>query len=691
MGTLIEVVHIVARVTTDMTRFNAGMASMEARAKTATAKMSLAGMRMTKYLTLPIAGIAYASVKAATSFQKSMTQIQTQAGAAAADLPKISRALKAMAGKDTTQGPTELANAYYHLQSVMGNTVSVASKLRALKDISHLATIGGSDMESTTSAVAGILRTHLRGAKDTLSIVKTINGIVGSGNMRMPQFVESTGTAVLQVAKLLGMSLKQVGAAEAVFTDENMNANMSMTRLRTSLMMAIHPSQAAQKEMQKLGVSSLSIGSKMRGPNGFGNVLDYLGERYDAFVKKLIANGASQKDALTQANAALFGSFGGSKGASVWATLINQRSVFHSKLGQITQKEKMWNQDLSKSMGTMSAQFEKAWARIQVALIDFGNAVAPIVLGMAKGLAHLANAFSNLPTPVQHFIAAVGVGLAVLGPMLIVISSLIKSFQTIGMLFGAEGAVGLGFGTLLPLAIIAAVGALVYFAMKSKTFRDWLKSWGKEVMGFFKWLGEDVFAPFFKKIYHYFADGGKASRWSTVVIPAMKAVGHTVQVLGKAFVYVVQSISKAFQDMIGWAQKAWHYYSKFAGALEGAGGFVAGLVGAGGGGHTSLPPGKASLLAAMDAAHGHHQMALYQKLRAEYRKKYPHKAYGGPVMGGGGYLVGENGPEVFYPGQNGRIGGGGTSPLVHIAEMHVRHESDAEIVSGKIARRIAIP
>ncbi len=671
---MIEVVHIVARVSTDMTRFNAGMASMEARAKTVTAKMSLAGMRMTKYLTLPILGIGYAGIKTAVSFQSAMTKVQTQAGASAKAIPKITKAIKEMSGKDVIQGPTDLANAYYHLQSVFGKKWSVTEKLQMLKSIAHLAQIGGSSTEDTTSAVAGILRTHLRGAETVQKVVRTINGIVGSGNMRMPEFVESTGTAVLQVAKLLGMSLKQVGAAEAVFTDENMNANMSMTRLRTSLMMAIHPSQAAAKQMQLLGVTSQQIGIKMRGKDGFGKTLDYLSERYDAYVKKLMAGGMSKNAALTRANAALFGSFGGSKGASVWATLVQQHAMFHQKEQQIGEKEKNFNKDLAASNRTMAAKFRAAWSQIQVALIDFGNALAPIALGAAHAIAKIAHAFSSLPTPVQHMIAAVGVGLAALGPMLIMMGSIAASVTRIGALMGGEGAMALGFGSVLPLAVVAGVGALVYFAMKSKWFRMWVKHEFTIVKGFFMWLGKDVIGPFFYKVYRWFTEGGKASRWSTTVIPALKAVAHTFKVLAH------------------WAKEAFTWVGKALRALPNIGSRFGGYLFDQSGMGDVKPYNKHDqLLVEMGKAHASGNMKLYHKLQREFNgqfgdnKQRRQNVHHHTDLGG-------NAPPPHHHHHRRHLSShhDGDGSLVHIGQMNVRHESDAEVVSAKIARRVMI-
>lgn len=671
---MIEVVHIVARVTTDMTRFNAGMASMEARAKTATAKMSLAGMRMTKYLTLPIAGIAYAGIKTATSFQKSMTLIQTQAGASARDIPKITAAINQMSGRSVMQGPKDLADAYYHLQSVFGDTINVAQKLKILKATAQLAQIGGSTTEDTASAVAGIMRTRIKGARDVLQVVKTINGIVGSGNMRMPQFVESTGTAVLQTAKLAGLSLKEVGAAEAVFTDENMNANMSMTRFRTSLMMMAHPSKAAAGAMAELGFSAKQLGVTTRS-RGFGAALDLISKKYNDFVTKMTAK-EGKKAALSDAFALMAGSFGGSRSASTIMTLVNQNQMFGQKMAQITNKSLRYNKDLQASNKTLSVQFEKAWARMQVALQKFGLAIAPVVLGALHALVRLANAFTSLPTPIQHFIAAVGVGLAVLGPMLIMISSVIKIFGDLGAMLGVGGEVSLGLGSILPLAIIAAVGALVYFMMKSKTFRAWVKSWATQVAGFFKWLGEDVIGPFFYKVYKWFSEGGKASRWNTIVIPALKAAGHAFKTIGTTIWKILNKIAGAIEEVIKRGQQLarWSY---------GIGGAVAGFLGAGEGKGLNA---KQKLLTAMDAAHSNKK--LYNQLRREaIQKGYinPPKPPRKPIAHHHHHH--HNADRHLQSHHSGHD----RAPLVHVAEMHVRNESDAEIVSGKIARKVMIP
>jgi TP901 family phage tail tape measure protein len=694
---LIEVVHIVARVTTDMTRFNAGMASMEAKAKTTTAKMSLAGMRMTKYLTLPIAGVGYAAVKSAVGFQDSMTKIRTQAGASQGSVAKFQKAIEKMAGKSVIQGPNELAQGMYHVQSVLGNTVSASKKLDVLRRAAQLAGVGGANLEDTVSALAGAMRTGIPGVQNMGKAIGTINGIVGSGNMRMQDFNEAMGTGILPTAKLAGLRFKEVGAALALFTDENMNGNMAMTRMRTSLMMMAHPSKAAAGALKEFGLTAQKLGVTTR-TQGFAATLKLMHERYDAFVKKLEAGGMGKAAAKSKAFGEFAGAFGGSKTAGTIMLLMNQWNKYGQKLTQINNKQKKFPEDLAASMKTMHAQFQKAWARIQVALIKFGTVLAPFVLGIAKGIEHIANAFSNLSPAAQKVVGVIAILLAALGPMLIIGSAVIKMAKDLGMAIRGIGMamkfVGMGNPWVLLITLIAI---FIILMIKSKTFRRIVMEVVHAVAGYFSWLGQVVggklydivhaITQFVTKLWHIFKGGISdivnflKKHWVTIL------VGLLTGPVGLAVLWIIRhfhTLLHWFESLPGqWFKAAVNLgkaiYEGVKKGISSLGGLVKGVVNS-----------------VIDKVPGGHF------LRKHVLSHIPvlggmFKAMGGPVSGGRPYIVGENGPELFVPGRSGGIvpnhklaAGGGGGPLVHIDNMNVRHESDAEIVSAKIARRLII-
>lgn len=676
---MIEVAHIVARVTTDLTRFNLGMSAAEARAKTASQKMSLTGQRMTKYLSLPIAAVGYAAVKSSLNFEQSMTQVSTQAGLPIKNVKALSETILNMA-KKTTQGPNELAKAMYHVQSVMGNTPSMAKKLDILSQATKLSQIGSSDMEETTTALAAAIRTGIPGVNGYGEAWKNINGIVGAGNMRMQDFVNAVGTGVLPVAKLAGLTLKDVGAAMAVFTDEGMNASEGMTRFRTSLMMMQAPSDKAQKNMKKMGLSGEAIGKQIR-TNGFVPTIKLLHDKMEAFAKGVGEKGTKMwrkpneaiNDYLnrvgkTKAFATFAKAFGGSRTAGTLMLLVNQAGLLDQKMKQITKTASNSDKALAASSKTSMNQLKKAWSSVQVALIKFGAALTPVVLGAAKALARIADAFSKLPKPVQHTIAMFALGLAVMGPLMIVGVGMVTMFK---QLAGAVKLLGFAFQftegaiAVTPAGWILLAAVILIMILRTKTAQRVIKT----AFNFIR--------------NHIVGTVGAIAQFVKTKWPYI--IGAMAGPIGLLVVYVIRH----FRQILGFFKRAakWFYN-----AAKHIGHMIA----------KGIKDGMGSIGHFVKNAITAPGRSLGGKIEGLF---HPGKAAGGPVNRYRPYVVGEHGPELFIPGHNGRIvsneklgGPVGESqrmepardggPLFTVGEMHVRSQEDAEVLSAKLARRV---
>ena len=59
-----------------------------------------------------------------------------------------------------------------------------------------------------------------------------LNAIVGSGDMTMQDLADAMGTGVMAVAKSYGQTIDQVGAALAMFGDNNIRGAKAATDLR---------------------------------------------------------------------------------------------------------------------------------------------------------------------------------------------------------------------------------------------------------------------------------------------------------------------------------------------------------------------------------------------------------------------------------------------------------------------------
>ncbi|MGW0632436.1 phage tail tape measure protein [Streptomyces sp. NPDC002758] len=302
------------------------------------------------------------SVKQATEFQSSMTKIATQAGGTAKDVKQLSDQVLKL-GTHAQQDPKELADSLYHLKSVGMDNVSA---MKALKEASDLAAVGGSSLEETTNALAGAWRTGIKGAGSFHEAVSTVNAIIGAGNMRMEQFTEAIGTGILPSAKTFGLSLKQVGAALALMTDEGVPAVDAATRLRMTFSLLGAPSGAAEKQLKKIGITGLDLAKAMRGKDGLIGAVQLLKTHLD----KSGMSAEQQSQVLSRA-------FGGGRSSSAILTLVNNLDVLKKKQEQVNKTTGRFDGAVRMQRKTAEAQWKLLVSNLEVMSVRVGTKVLP--------------------------------------------------------------------------------------------------------------------------------------------------------------------------------------------------------------------------------------------------------------------------------------------------------------------------
>jgi len=310
--------------------------------------------------------------KAAVEFQSEMTRISTQAGATAKDVKVLSEQVLKL-GTTTQQGPQKLAESLYHLKSVGMDNVSA---MKALKEASDLAAVGGADLEETTNALAGAWRTGIKGATSFHEAVSTVNAIIGAGNMSMEQFNAAIGTGILPSAKTFGLSMKQVGAALALMTDEGIDSASAATRLRMSFSLLGAPSHAAEKQLAKIGLTGLNLADAMRGKDGLIGALTLLKGHLD----KSGLSASRQSQLLSRA-------FGGGRSSSGILLMLNNLDVLEKKQEQINRSTGKFDDAVKMQRKTAEAQWHLLTSNLEVMGIRVGTKVLPYVTSFVKYLA----------------------------------------------------------------------------------------------------------------------------------------------------------------------------------------------------------------------------------------------------------------------------------------------------------------
>lgn len=394
-------------------RVGANATATQKRLALTSAELTRMGHTMSKAFTLPALLVAGASVKMSTDFNSAMTRIQTQAGGSAKDVRKLSADVLALGGK-VQQGPVELANSLYHLKSV---GLDNAKAMQALVQSSHLAAVGNADLEETTNAVAGAWRTGIRGATSFRQSVKTLNAVIGAGNMTMGDLNEALGTGFLPTAKTFGLSLHDVGAALAVMTDEGVPAAQAATRLRMSFSLLGAPSKAANDVLHKINLSGKQLGETLRS----GGLVGAIGLLRD-HLKDL--SKVEQSQVLSRA-------FGGGRSSAGIMSLVNNFDVLQKKEAQVTAGMAKFGTDVAKQVQTPQAQFHTLISELETLAVELGDKLLPVAVDGAKHLQEFVTWFSKLPAPVKEATGDFALFMAAVGPGLLVAGSLAKAFLAV--------------------------------------------------------------------------------------------------------------------------------------------------------------------------------------------------------------------------------------------------------------------
>lgn len=339
-----------------------------------------------------VAAVAVSATNAAAKYQAAMELVHTQAGATQAEVDSMSQSLLTLAPKVGTNA-TDLAAGLYHIESA---GVRGAKALQELTIAAEGAKVGQANLEDVTNALVGAVNTGISGTENMSSAMGTLNAIVGAGNMRMGDLAGAITTGILPVAKSLGLSLTDVGAALADMTDQGVPATDAATRLRMTFSLMEAPTSKAQKAFKEIGLSSVTLADDMRQPNGLLVALRDLKSHLDASGMSAV----QQSQIISEA-------FGGGRTSSTILTLLGSLDRLQTKYADITAGTNSFAQAWDSTALTIDERKAMLGAGVDALKIKLGDELLPVEGKVLDALTKLAS-----DPAVTAGIASLGDGLA---------------------------------------------------------------------------------------------------------------------------------------------------------------------------------------------------------------------------------------------------------------------------------------
>lgn len=466
---MIELGSAVGYLLLDTTQFKKGFSSALDDLKTFTDKttttsdklkalssaFSATGKNLTKYVTLPVVGAGTAIMKLGNDFEAQMSRVQAIAGATGEELVQL-KDLAIQLGAETSFSASKVAEAMENLASA-GFTVTEI--MEAIPGLLDLAAASGADLATASEIAASTIRGFGLEASEAAHVAD----VLAEASARTNAQVEDMGEAmkyIAPVAKSMGISFEETAAAIGIMSDAGIKGSQAGTSLRGALSRLAKPSEAAEKLMDRLGLSFF---------DAEGNMVS---------LEEMVTRLQDSFEGLTQEqrNNAVITLFG-QESLSGMLSLIERGPDELAALTEGFENADGAAQDMADIMlDNTAGAIEELSGSIETLALKIQEVMAPTVKDIVNKLTEFVNWLGSADKETLKMIVTIAGVAAVLGPVLILIGSAINACLTIGSVI-----------TALQNPIVLVIAALAAFALAWETnflgIRDL-------ITGFIQWFDE---------------------------------------------------------------------------------------------------------------------------------------------------------------------------------------------------------
>lgn len=433
----------------DMRGLEAALQRSQKRLDDTARKMKSAGASMTAGLTLPLGLVGGAAIKAASTFDQEMTKIETLVGVARDQVDGWRKDVLKL-GPALGRGPTELGRALFVVTSAGERG---ANALKIVESAGKAAASGLGDTADIARAVTAAMQAYsaqgLTAERATDILLKTVR----EGNLEASELASTLGR-VIGVASAMGVEFEEVGGFIATFTRLGVQSAEAVTALRSFMSAMLKPSKDARNTLESLGTSVEEVRAKIR-DDGLAEALLFLMDATQGSDDALAA--------IIPNVRALSGVLGTAKA---------QPEALKAIMASLKDETLALGPAFDRTRETTAQTLGEFKAQAEALAISLGDQLAPAfsrildnIKPLLDRLVRLAEWFSKLPPAVQTVTVAVAGLLAVLGPVMFMVGSIISAVGALipvvttaaKVLVGAGAAIA---GVTVPAwALVAAIAA----------------------------------------------------------------------------------------------------------------------------------------------------------------------------------------------------------------------------------------
>ena len=376
-------------------------------------KISAVGGQLSAAVTLPLAALGAAAIKAESEFGAAMSKVEALSGATAEQMARLEeKALSLAASSKWTAA--EVASGFSYMALAGWKTEDMLQGISAVTD---LAAASGEDLSTISDIVTDDLTAFGLSAKDAGHFADVLAQTAANSNTTVAGMGEAFKYAA-PLAGALGYDVEDVALATGLMANNSIKASMAGTTLRSWLTRMAKPTKDSAQAMENLGISLTDAEGNMR------PLVDVMMDMRDGFSR--------MSETEKAANAAMLG---GQRAMSGLLAIANSSDEdFNNLINAIENADGAAGHMAETMLHNTQGSLTLMKSALEGAAIAAGKALAPTVTNLAKMVQRAANAFSGLTKSQQKHIvkmlaiaAAAGPVLAIGGKIISIIGGITKA------------------------------------------------------------------------------------------------------------------------------------------------------------------------------------------------------------------------------------------------------------------------
>ena len=389
---------------------------------------------------MAVAGLGAAAVKTAADFDSSMSKVAAVSGATGDDLDALRDKAREMGAK-TKFSASEAADAMNYMAMAGWKTEDM---LEGIEGIMNLAAASGEDLATTSDIVTDALTAFGLSAQDSGHFADILAAASSNANTNVSMMGE-TFKYCAPIAGALGFSAEDTAETIGLMANAGIKGSQAGTALRTIMNNLTGDIKLSGSALGEVTIATTNADGSMR------DLSDILSDCRGAFAQLSESEQAAAAEALVGKNA-----------MSGFLALMNAGEGDIEKLSTAIANCDGTAERMAETMqDNLAGQLTILKSQLQELAISFGEMLMPAIRAIVSKIQAFVDKLNHMSEGQQKAILTIGLMVAALGPLLVIIGTVISKVGVAmqGFVRLASGVKKLGVAVKAGTGVFGKLGA----------------------------------------------------------------------------------------------------------------------------------------------------------------------------------------------------------------------------------------